>query len=170
MDRGLVGRGLARSAHSAAIVAVTLGSVFAVGCTPSHTAGSPAARSVRVALCGGAPLARPNVVNLACLDNAVMARHLRWSDWGRPIATATGSATVDLCAYEDCYAGDYVTVPIVLITSKIVRCAAGAQAYSRMQYVFVGRSPYAGLEASISIPDGSTSPANPADQSISLTC
>lgn len=170
MDRGLVGRGLARSARSAAIVAVTLGLVVAAGCTPSHTAGSPTARSVRVALCGGAPQARPNVVNLTCLDNAVMARHLRWSDWGRPIATATGSATVDLCAYEDCYAGDYVTVPIVLITSKIVRCAASAQAYSRMQYVFVGRSPYAGLEASISVPDGSNSPANPADQSISLTC
>lgn len=48
--------------------------------------------------------ARPDVVNVTCLNNSVMARQLRWSSWGGPIATATGSAVVDLCAYEDCAA------------------------------------------------------------------
>lgn len=153
---------------AAAAMAIALTLLFAVGCT--HVTGSRAATSVRLAFCGGAARAQPDVVIVSCLNNSIMATHLHWSDWGGQIATATGSATIDLCAYEDCYAGDYVTVPIVLITSKIVRCAGSARAYSRLQYVFVGRSPYAGLQASISVPDGSNSPADPGNQAVSLVC
>jgi hypothetical protein len=99
------------------------------------------------------------------MNNSITARHLHWSGWG-----ATGSAVVDLCAYEDCAYGDYVTVPIVLITSKIVHCPGSLQAYSRLQYVFVGRSPFAGLKSSISVPDGSNSPGGPGSQTVSLVC
>lgn len=160
--------GCYRVRAAAAIMAIVLTLLFAGGCT--HSAGSRAAPSVRVAFCGGALRAQPDVATVSCLNNSIMARNLRWSDWGGPVATATGTATVDLCAYEDCAAGDYATVPIVLITSKIVRCQGSAKAYSRLQYVFVGRSPYAGLQASISVPDGSNSPADPGDQTVSLPC
>jgi hypothetical protein len=153
---------------AAVVIAIVAASALTGGCTPSA---SPAAVSqVRMSRCGGALRAQPDVVNVTCLNNSIMARHLRWSSWGGPVATATGSAVVDLCAYEDCYAGDYVTVPIVIITSKIVRCSRSAHAYSEMQYVFVGRSPYAGVPAGISVPDGANSPANPRDQTVSLVC
>jgi hypothetical protein len=109
-----------------------------------------------MSLCGGSLRAQPDVVNVTCLNNSVMARRLRWSSLGGPIATATGSAVVDLCAYEDCYAGDYVTVPIVIIASKIVRCSRSAHAYSELQHVFVGRSPYASVPAGMTVPDGVT--------------
>jgi hypothetical protein len=154
--------------YRAVVVVVALTLALGAGCT--HSTASSATKSVRVAICGGALAAQPDVVNVSCSDNGIMARHLRWSGWGGPIATATGSATVDLCAYEDCYNGDYVAVPIVLITSKIMRCAGSAQAYSRLQYLFVGGSPFAGLQASLSIPDGSNTPANPADQTVNLVC
>jgi hypothetical protein len=123
-----------------------------------------------MSLCSGPLRAHPAVVNVICADNIITARDLRWSDWGRPVATATGSAVVDLCAYEDCAMGDYVTAPIVLIAWKIMRCPTSTQAYSRLQYVFVGRSPYAGLPADASAMDGPGSPPGPGDQTVSLIC
>lgn len=164
-------RELATSARSAAaMAAATVTLLFAAGCTHAQPTGADAARSVRVAFCGGAARAQPDVVAVNCLNDSITARQLEWSNWGGPVATATGSAVVDLCAYEDCAEGDYVRVPIVLITSKIVRCQGKARAYSRLQYLFVGRSPFAGLQASISVPDGSNSPANPANQTVRLAC
>jgi hypothetical protein len=157
-----------RTRGAVALIGLALTLVFAAGCT--HSAGSRPAVLVRVSTCGGAPQAQPDVVNLNCLNNSIMARHLRWVHWGGPVATAIGSATVDLCAYEDCASGDYVTVPIVLITSKMVRCPSSSHAYSRLQYVFVGGSPFAGLNARLSIPDGSVTPANPHDQTVNLLC
>jgi len=165
---GRVWRALACPARAAAAIAITVMSLLAAGCTQS--AGSKAAEPVRVSFCGGVLQAHPDVVNVVCANNSIAARDLRWSGWGDQVATATGSAVVDLCAYEDCYAGEYVTVPIVIITSKIMHCPGSMRAYSRLQYVFVGRSPYAGLPAGISIPDGSDTPADPGDQTVSLAC
>jgi hypothetical protein len=125
---------------------------------------------VRISDCGTAPAARPGVVTVVCTNDSVTARSLRWSGWGGPVATATGSAVVDLCAFEDCAAGDYVTVPVVIIASKITRCPGTAPAYGRLQYVFVGRSPFASLPPKASIPDGSNTPANPANQTVALPC
>jgi len=60
-----------------------------------------------------------------------------------------------------------------VIASKIVRCTRGTQAYSRLQYVFVGGSPLPAVPAGtkysnyIAAPDRSVPPA---DQTIGLTC
>lgn len=157
----------ALAVRAAAIIMIAVSSVFAAGCTHSANPALP----VRMSLCGGGLQARPAVVNVICTNNSISARNLHWSGWGGPVATATGSAVVDLCAYEDCAAGDYVTVAIVLITSKIMRCASSTHAYTRLQYVFVGRSPYAGLPTKIAVADGSAVPnGGPGDQTVSLTC
>jgi hypothetical protein len=167
MGSDRIWRALAFLVRAAAITMIAASSLFAAGCTHSAKSVMP----VRISLCGGGLQARPAVVNVICTNNSISARNLHWSGWGGPVATATGSAVVDLCAYEDCAAGDYVTVPIVLITSKIMQCASSAHAYTRLQYVFVGRSPYAGLPSKIAVADGSASPSGgPGDQTVSLTC
>ena len=126
-----------------------------------------------MAYCGGSPQVEPTVVNVICQTNDITARRLAWSSWGKPVATAIGTAVVDLCAFSDCHTGSYGSVPIVVVASKIGRCAKGAQGYSRLQYVFVGRSPFAGLPASVSFSNfmvGASRPGPPHDQTVSLSC
>ena len=113
-------------------------------------------------------------MEIVCGTSDITAGRLAWSAWGQQIATAVGTAVVDMCAYEDCHTGSFSSVPIVLIASKIVRCAKAARAYSRLQYVFVGGSPFSGLPPNgadfsdfIAAPDRPTPPAN---QVVSLTC
>lgn len=154
--------------RTAAFCAIAVTSLFAAGCMPS--AGPPADSPVRISLCGGSLRAQPDVVNVMCANNSITARNLHWSGWGKPVATATGSAVVDLCAYEDCYAGEYVTAPIVIIASKIMRCPGSAKAYSKLQYVFVGQSPFAGLPKGAAVPDGSATPSGLGNQTLSLIC
>ena len=162
-------RATARPGHVIAAIAAIAGTLSVLaGCGPA--ASSPSAPLVKMSLCGGALSAHPVVMTVVCANNSVAAHDLRWSGWGRPVATATGSAVVDLCAFEECAAGDYVRVPVVLIASKIRRCPGAKPAYGRLQYVFVGRSPFAGLPAKASVPDGSETPANPADQTVALAC
>jgi len=91
---------------------------------------------------------------------------------GKPVATAIGVAVYDWCAFEDCHTGIYNTAPIVIIASKIVTCPKRAHAYSRLQYVFVGRSPFSSLPAHMNFSNimfGShASPA--ANQTVLLGC
>jgi hypothetical protein len=58
--------------------------------------------------CGTSPQVKPDVVLVVCDTDDITATNLTWSDWGMPTASARGSATVDLCAYEDCASGNYV--------------------------------------------------------------
>ena len=140
----------------------------------SHAAG-PASVPVPVtmAYCGSGPQVRPSVLEIVCGTSEIAARSLTWLAWGKQIATGTGTAVVDLCTYEDCHTGSYGSVPIVVIASKIVRCARGTPAYSRLQYVFVGGSPFPAVPAGtkfsnyIAAPDRVVPPAN---QTVGLTC
>ena len=170
MGKGSAARHASAPARVVAAIAAIAGALSALaGCGPAARPQS-STPAVKMSLCGGTPSARPGVMTVVCANNSVSAHDLRWSGWGGPVATATGSAVVDLCAFEDCAAGDYVRVPVVLIASKIRHCPGAEPAYSRLQYVFVGRSPFAGLPAKASVPDGSETPANPADQTVALTC
>ncbi len=80
---------------------------------------------------------------------------------------------VDLCTYEDCHTGSYRSVPIVVIASALVSCAS-RQAYSRLQYVFVGGSPFLVMPANIKFPPndivGATRPIPSPDQTVRLGC
>jgi hypothetical protein len=124
-----------------AVTALVMVALLLAGC--SHAA--RAAAVGKLADCGVTPQAQPTVVTIVCTDNSIIARRLAWSGWGKPVTTATGTGMVDLCAYEDCAYGIYRPYPIVVIASRLVACPNGVRAYSRIQWVFVGRSPFAGL-------------------------
>jgi len=154
----------------AAAMATAAAPLLLVGC--SHPAG-PGPAPVTLDFCGGGPQVRPAVVEIVCGTSDIDANSLTWSAWGRQIATAVGTAVVDLCTYEDCHTGSFTSVPIVIIASKIKGCAKVTRAYSRLQYVFVDGSPFPGLPANvpssnfIAAPDR---PVPPADQTVSLSC
>lgn len=156
----------------AAVTAVLLPLMMLTGCGPAATAGhSPT--SVKLTDCYGRKIARPGIVQVICQSDAIMARSLAWSGWGRPVATAIGDALYDWCAFEDCHTGTYNSAPIVLIASKIINCRNHAHVYSRLQYVFVGKSPFAGLPAHMNFsnymnPAPSAGP--PANDTVLLAC
>jgi len=75
-----------------------------------------------MANCGVSPQVKPTVVNVICGTTDITARKLAWSAWGKPVATAVGTAVVDLCAFSDCHTGSYQAVPIVVVASRIGRC------------------------------------------------
>ncbi len=134
---------------------------------------APAPAPVTMAYCGSGPQVRPAAVEIICGTDDITAGRLAWSWWGRPIAMAVGTAVVDMCAYEDCHTGSFTSVPIVVIASKPARCGRDAQAYSRLQYVFVGGSPFAGLPADVTSSNFISAPGRPvppANQTVSLSC
>lgn len=156
-----------------AAAAVTAALLLLSACSHPAPRPGPEPAPVTMAYCGSGPQVRPAVVEIVCGTNDIAAGHLAWSSWGRPIATAVGTAVVDLCSYEDCHTGSFTSVPIVLIASKPVRCGPDPQAYSRLQYVFVGGSPFAGLPANVTSSNYISAPGRPvppANQTVSLTC
>ena len=119
---------------------------------------------------------------MVCNTNDITATSLTWSDWGKPTATAKGSALVDLNSYEASSTPDYVRLPIEIAVSKIVNCAKSAQAYSTLRYAFPDGSPFQGVPADVkNLADGRPVPAKgqtdgidmyypPANQTVSLAC
>ena len=92
----------------AVVATLTLPLLLLTGC--SH-ATKPVPSPVTLGFCGSNPQVRPDVVLVVCDTDDITAENLTWSDWGKATGTARGSATVDLCAYEDCASGDYVLGP-----------------------------------------------------------
>lgn len=160
-------------ARTRAAVAATAGlPLLLAACShPATPVNVPA--PVTMAWCGSGSQVRPAVVEIVCGTTEITAGSLTWSAWGKQVATAVGTAVVDLCTYEDCHTGSYTSVPIVVIASKIVRCARDTQAYARLQYVFVGGSPFPQIPPDVKFSDhitGAVRPRPPADQTLSLTC
>ncbi|MGH3197085.1 MAG: hypothetical protein ACRDOH_07585 [Streptosporangiaceae bacterium] len=137
----------------------------------SHAA-KPVPPAVTLGFCGSNPQVMPDVVLVVCNTDDITARNLIWSDWGKPTASARGSATVDLCAYEDCASGDYVSVTIEMTAAKIVHCSKNTRAYSTLRYVFPDGSPFRGVPAVANTSGyfGGQNPVPPANQTVSLTC
>jgi hypothetical protein len=147
-------------------------------------ASQPAPRPVTLSYCGGGAQVRPDVVLVVCNTNDITATSLIWSDWGKPTATAKGSALVDLNSYEASSTPDYVRLPIEIAVSKIVNCAKSAQAYSTLRYAFPDGSPFQGVPADVKnlaneqdgpVPakgqtDGIDMYYPPANQTVSLAC
>ena len=162
-------RGVAGGLAVTLAVALTVGLAVA-GCGQAARAGPP---PVELGYCGSDLQVRPDVVFVVCNTDDLTARNLAWSGWGKPTATATGSATVDLCAYSDCANGSYAFVPIEVIVSRIVRCSASTRAYSTLRYVFADGTPWPGIPADLNTsgylaaPDR---PLPPKNQTVSLTC
>jgi hypothetical protein len=138
------------------------------GTTAAHASG----RALTIAYCGGRPQVQPKSINIICGANDITAQRLVWSGWGGKFATARGNAVVDLCSFEDCHMGQYFGYPIVVVASKPQTCK-GQQGYARLQYVFVGKSPFQGLPAHLSFKHymvGANRPGPPPNQTVSLTC
>jgi hypothetical protein len=155
-----------------AIAAILLTPVLVLtGCSPASPA-KPAAL-IRMDFCGDGPHVRPRLIDVLCASDAITARSLAWSGWGTQVATATGRAVVDLCAFQDCHTGSYGSAPIVLIASRIKDCSRGKRAYTRLQYLFVGRSPFQGTPANLHPSNflfGTRRQGLPQNQTVDLTC
>ncbi|HET9895460.1 MAG TPA: hypothetical protein VFQ44_11070 [Streptosporangiaceae bacterium] len=130
------------------------------------------APTTKLGFCGSELQNQPSVVIVTCTSNGITARDLKWSRWGKPIASALGTAVVDLCAFSDCHTGKYRSAPVVVVASKLTSCPNGARAYSKLQFMFIGKSPFDSVPANLS-------PANfdfgshrvlPGSKPISLTC
>jgi hypothetical protein len=151
-----------------ALTAALLSVPWVAGC--GHPA--PVRPAVTMTFCGNDPQPAPAVVEVVCNTDDITARDLAWASWGKPTATASGVAVIDLCAYEDCHTGAFSTVPIRLIASKITTCA-GKQGYAVLRYVFADGSPWAGLPANLNTSHyiaGPDRPLPPADQTVALSC
>ena len=122
------------------MTALAAAGLLAVGCSTSLPAAS-APGPQRLADCTGIPYVRPAIVVVRCIDDSMIARQLKWSGWGTPVATATGTAILNMCEFvpQDCALGDYQSYPVVLIASGSLRCPTGGPAYARIQTVLVGR-------------------------------
>jgi hypothetical protein len=164
-----------RASRAGAVVAgVTMLMLLLSACghpaqAPSPTPPPPAT----MAFCGGSAQTRPAVVEVICSTNDITARDLTWTGWGRPVATASGTAVVDLCAAEDCHTGEYASAPVVLVASGLARCGRKQQGYLRLQYVFVGTSPFQGLTDDQNFSGYIAAPGRPAlpvNQTVRLTC
>jgi hypothetical protein len=139
-------------------------------CSHSTPVGPP---PVAIGYCGSNLQMKPDVVLVVCNTDDITATSLKWSGWGNAMATAKGSATIDVCAYSDCANGSYTFVPIKVIASRIVTCAKKMRAYSTLRYVFPNGSPWPGLPADASTVGDLAAPNRPLppkDQTVSLTC
>jgi hypothetical protein len=151
-----------------AVAAISLFPLLLVAACSHGT--NPVPPPVTLGFCGGSPQVTPDLVLVVCDTDDITARNLTWSDWGKSTATAKGSATVDLCAYEDCASGDYSSVPIEMTASKIVHCSKNTRAYSTLRYAFPDGSPFQGVPANVQASFGQGQPVPPANQTVSLTC
>ncbi len=153
--------------------AVAAGLFPLLALTACSQAAAPGPPPVTMAFCGGGAQVQPDVVIVVCDTGDITARDLKWTAWGKPAATATGTATVDLCAYNDCHTGSYGTTPIKVIISEIVRCGATGRAYSRLRYVFPAGTPWPGTPANLNTSGYVAGPKRilpPANQQVGLTC
>jgi hypothetical protein len=136
-------------------------------------AAAPAPPPVTISACGGSPQATPGLILVVCNTDDITASDLKWTAWGQPTATASGTALVDLCAYEDCHTGAFGTVPIRLMASKIVRCVKNTRAYSTLRYAFPDGLPWPGIPADLNTSGYLAGPKRvlpPADQTVTLGC
>jgi hypothetical protein len=154
----------------AVIAALSLPLLLLAACSRASESGPP---TLRIGYCGYKPQVRPEIIVVTCSNDSITAIHLTWSEWGKPKATAKGSATIDLCAYAymDCAQGDYESVPIVVFASRIKKCSRNAHAYSTLRYTFPHGSPWGQPSKYAAkhqwIPKNQLPPAN---QTVSLTC
>ena len=157
---------------TAVVAALMSPLLLLVACSRAPRPQPPPPPPVTLGYCGSSPQVRPDVVLVVCYTNDITAENLTWSDWGMPTASAKGSAVVDLCSYEACASGNYVTVPIEMTVSKIVACAKNARAYSTLRYVFPDGSPCKGVPAAVNSTGdlGQDLPVPPRNQIVSLTC
>ena len=156
-----------------AVVAALAPLLLLSACSHAAAPAPPAPPAVTMSFCGSNPQVKPDLVLVVCNTDDITARNLAWIDWGKQMATARGTAIVDLCAYEDCHTGGFGSVSVTVIASNIVHCAKNTRAYSTLRYAFPGGSPWPGTPADMNTSGYIAGPNRvlpPANQTVSLTC
>jgi hypothetical protein len=90
--------------------------------------------------CRGHLHVKPQEIVLACADANFSAARLTWTGWGQATAYAQGLAGYNDCS-PSCAAGGYRFYPVVLIADGRQQCSR-TTAYARIQYAFIGTSPF----------------------------
>jgi hypothetical protein len=99
---------------------------------------TPAAQTV-IWNCGTVAASRPRALTLACGDGNAVLGGLRWQQWGYENATATGTATENVCL-PDCARGRWVHFPVQVIASQLVLGQRFA-AYGALTIDAIGKAP-----------------------------
>jgi hypothetical protein len=83
----------------------------------------------------------PDRITLACADAGSVAHNLKWTDWGEPVADATGTLTLNDCI-PYCARGTYHDYPVHLILSGLKECPYGrTRQYTELSLEFPDRDP-----------------------------
>jgi hypothetical protein len=85
----------------------------------------------------------PREIVLACADFGIVARDLKWNDWGDAVTDATGTAAINDC-FPSCAEGSVDDYPIRVILSAIQTCADGQRRYTRLSYELPSGGPPSG--------------------------
>jgi hypothetical protein len=83
----------------------------------------------------------PARVILTCGDAGLIAESLVWTGWGADAATATGTASVNLCE-PSCAEGERKEFPVALTASERRDCDYGRPQYTLVTYSFPAASPF----------------------------
>jgi hypothetical protein len=148
------------------VMAAAVLALLTAGCSQAAKPAVPAGPS-RLADCVGHPQVRPAMVIVRCADTSLTARNLKWSDWGAPVATATGTAVINNCEFQDCHTGSYSAHRVVLVVSGALACPKGGRAYAKIQTMFVGSfDAWTPSQANqiVARPCGSSAPLKPHDE------
>jgi hypothetical protein len=115
--------------------------VFALLTQAYHPIVSLAASTIALPNCVGKPEIKPKDVTLACGDGNFRVENIRWTGWGETFSAGIGTGTLNDCT-PYCAAGHFHNYPMVVIVSGKQSCPNGQQAYVKLVYSFIGRSPY----------------------------
>jgi hypothetical protein len=100
--------------------AVALAAIAGLAVAAAAGAGAP---SPTISDCGKL-VRRPSALVIACADGNYELRSLKWSSWGGPTASASGTAIVNDCI-PYCAKGHFHNYGIRVILSRVIRCASG---------------------------------------------
>jgi hypothetical protein len=113
--------------------------IAVVGFYPS--AGVAQTSTIALPDCLGHPVVKPTSVTLACADANFRIEHIQWTGWGESFAAGKGTAVVNDCE-PSCAGGHFHNYPMLLIVTGRQTCPSGRSAYEKIEYAFVGNSPF----------------------------
>jgi hypothetical protein len=104
---------------------------LAIGCTPPNG-------TAWIDDCG--PLENaPAMLVIACADANYSLDGLKWRGWGRPLASASGTARANDCK-PYCAAGHFHSYRVTVSADRLTRCGS-ARIYARLTVVYAGTPP-----------------------------
>jgi hypothetical protein len=125
---------------------VVLAGVWVVALAAASVLSAATASPSVVPDCLGKPVVKPVEIILACADDGLGVRAIRWLGWGSPVAAGLGTAYANDCT-PSCAAGHFHTYRAVLLLAGSQRCDRHV-AYRTATVAIVGTPPSAWASAS----------------------